>query len=79
MTFEKKFNKQSRLIQLILLLIPVVNWVVEFLVRGSRYLRTRKSKDLLVLILAIIPFTGMILGWLDLICVILYNRLSFAH
>ena len=27
------FNKQSRLVQIILLLIPIVNWVVEILVR----------------------------------------------
>ena len=30
---EKWFEKQSRLVQIILLLIPVVNWVVEILVR----------------------------------------------
>ncbi len=27
------FNKQSRIVQLILLLIPVVNWIVELVVR----------------------------------------------
>lgn len=79
MTFEKQFNKQTRLIQLILLLIPFVNWVVEFLVRGSRFLRTRKTRDLIVLILAIIPVTGVVLGWLDLLCVLISNRLSFTH
>ena len=30
---EKWFEKQSRLVQLSLLLIPGVNWVVEVLVR----------------------------------------------
>lgn len=27
------FNKQSRLVQILLLLIPGVNWVVEILIR----------------------------------------------
>ena len=36
---EKWFEKQSRIVQLILLLIPGVNWVVEVLVRWSHALR----------------------------------------
>ena len=36
---EKWFEKQSRLVQIILLLIPGVNWVVEVLVRWSHALR----------------------------------------
>ena len=47
----KWFNKQSRLIQILLLLIPVVNWVVEVLVRWSAFL---KSKSIITLIFAII-------------------------
>lgn len=31
------FNKQSRIVQLILLLIPVVNWIVELVVRWSTW------------------------------------------
>lgn len=30
---EKWFERQSRLVQILLLLIPVVNWFVEVLVR----------------------------------------------
>ena len=78
MTFDKWFNKQNRLVQLILLLIPGVNWIVELLVRCSRFLRTKDGKDLVVLILSIIPVTGAILGWLDFFCVLLFNHLAFA-
>ena len=78
MKFDKWFNKQSRLVQLILLIIPGVNWIIELLVRASRFLRTKDGKDLIVLILSIIPVTGVILGYIDLICVLLYNRLSFT-
>ena len=36
---EKWFERQSRLVQILLLLIPVVNWFVEVLVRWSHALR----------------------------------------
>lgn len=39
------FNKQSRLVQILLLLIPGVNWVVEILIRWSAFLHTEKSAD----------------------------------
>ena len=77
MNFDKAFNKQSRLVQLVLLLIPGLNWITELLVRLSKFLRTRKGEDLLIMILGFLP-TGIILGWLDFACVLLYNRLSFT-
>ena len=78
MKFDKWFNKQSRLIQLILLLIPGVNWITELLVRASRFLRTKDGMDLLILVLSIIPVTGVVLGFLDFFCVLLYKHLAFA-
>ena len=78
MKFDKLFNKQSRLVQLLLFLIPGVNWITELLVRLSRCLRTKKSKDVLVLVLAFIPVTGVVLGFLDFFCVLLYKHLAFA-
>ena len=78
MKFDKWFNKQSRLIQLVLLLIPGVNWITELLVRVSRFLRTKDGMDVVVLILSVIPVTGLVLGYLDFFCVLLYNHLAFA-
>ncbi len=75
MKFDKWFHKQSRLVQFILLLIPGVNWIMELLVRLSVYLRTKDTVDLVVAILAIIPFTGVIIGYVDLVWVLLFNRL----
>lgn len=72
MAFDKWFNKQSRLIQIILLLIPVVSWVVEILVRLSSVLRKAELKSIIGLIFGvIIP----VFGWLDLIWVLLFKRL----
>ena len=50
----KWFNKQSRLVQLILLLIPVVGWITEVVVRVSALLEKPDARNVLGLILAII-------------------------
>lgn len=71
------FNKQSRLVQILLLLIPFVNWLTELIVRWDSFL---KKGGLLRLVLAIVVTfgVGFILGWVDLIWVILYNHLILA-
>lgn len=76
MKFDKWFNKQSRLVQLILLLIPVVSWVVELLVRWSVAM---KKKDLFHILIAVV-FTvfGAFLGLLDFVWVLLFKHLLFA-
>lgn len=41
MTFDKWFNSQSRLLKVLLLILPVVGWIVECLIRLSVMLRTK--------------------------------------
>jgi hypothetical protein len=77
MEFDKLFNKQSRLVQILLLLIPVVNWFTEILVRLSVFLRKKDIVSLLLFIL-VIPGVGIILGWVDLIWTLLYGHLILA-
>ena len=43
----KWFNSQSRLIQLILLLIPFVNWVTEIIVRVTACLENKSTNSLI--------------------------------
>ncbi len=70
---EKWFEKQSRLVQIILLLIPVVNWVVEVGVRWSHAL---KKKSLLKYVIAIVvTFLGIVVGWLDVIWCLLFKHM----
>ena len=70
------FNKQSRLVQIILLLIPVVNWIVEVCVRWSAFL---KNKSIITLITAIVvTFLGVFVGWLDAIWCLLFKHMIFA-
>ncbi|MDE6550021.1 MAG: hypothetical protein K2M44_00765 [Clostridia bacterium] len=70
------FNKQSRLIQIILLIIPFVNWIVEVCVRWSAFLKT---KNIITLITAIVvTFGGLFIGWLDAVWCLLFKHMIFA-
>lgn len=68
------FNKQSRLVQLILLLIPGVNWVVEIFVRWTTYAKKGGLLRLLICILVTIP-SGIVFGWIDLVWTLLFKKL----
>jgi uncharacterized membrane protein len=69
------FNKQSRLIQILLLLIPVVSWITEIFVRVTAVLEKPTLGNILGVIFGlIIP----VFGWLDLVWVLLFNHLILA-
>ncbi len=67
------FNKQSRIVQLILLLIPVVNWVVEIFVRVTAIIEKPTLRNLIGLLLGVI--LGFAFGWVDFIWVLIFNHL----
>ena len=67
------FNRQSRLIQIILLLIPGVNWIVEIFVRWSTFLKRGGLIRLVVSI--VVTIFGLVFGWIDLIWVLLFKKL----
>lgn len=71
---DKWFHKQNKLLQVLLLLIPVVNWFVEIVVRWSTWLRKGGILRLVICIIVTIP-TGVIIGWLDAIWVLITNKL----
>ena len=73
---EKWFEKQSRLVQLILLLIPGVNWVVEVLVRWSHALR--KGSLFKYIIAIVVTVFGAFVGLLDLVWCLLFKHLIFC-
>ena len=72
----KKFQKLSLLVKIILLLIPVVNWITEIVVRVSALLEKPDLMNIVGFIIAI-PF-GIIVGWVDIVCVILTGHLFLA-
>ena len=72
----KWFNSQSRLVQIILLLIPVVNWIVEIGVRWSHFF---EKKGVVSLILAlVVTIIGVVWGWVDLVWCLFFNHLIGA-
>lgn len=78
MTFDKWFNKQNRLLQVILLIIPFVGWIVELLIRLSVMLRTMSVLHVVVFILFLVVGWGWILCLIDLIYLIIKGHLIFA-
>lgn len=74
MSINSGFKSLPRLVQIILLLIPGVNWLTEILVRGSAALHGKAFKQIIVLIFAILP-TGVLLGWIDLFSCLLCKKL----
>ena len=79
MTFDKWFNSQSLLLKAILLLIPVVNWVVELLIRLSVMLRTKSVLHIVVFIVFLCVGWGWFLGVIDFIYMLLTGHLIFAE
>lgn len=75
MSALSSFNKLPRLVQILLLLIPGVNWITEVIVRISAAMHGKAGKQILVLILAIIPPTGILLGYADLFSCLFRRKL----
>ena len=67
------FNKQSKVVQVILLLIPFVNWVIEVIVRWSTF--SKKGGLVRLIVCLVVTIGGAVVGWLDAIWVLLFNRL----
>ncbi len=79
MNFDAWFNKQSRLLQVILLILPVVGWICECLVRLSVMLRTKSVLHIVVFLVFLLIGWGWFLGVIDLIYLVLTGHLFLAE
>ena len=77
MTFDKWFEKQDRIVKIILLIIPFVGWLVEILVRISAVLRKSSTTNLLGLVLFIVLGGIWVLNLIDLIYFIVTDKFLF--
>ena len=77
--FDKWFNKQSTLIKAILLLLPLVGWVCECLVRLSVALRTKSGVHVAVFVLFLVVGWGWFLGLIDFIYLLVKGNLILAE
>ena len=75
MQFDKWFNKQSVLLKVILLIIPVVGWIVECLIRLSVMLRTKSVLHIVVFFVFLFVGWGWVLNVIDLIYMVLTGYL----
>lgn len=79
MKFDKWFYKQTKLVQVILLLIPFVGWIVELLVRLSVMLRTKQPVHIVVFVLFVAVGWGWFLNLIDLIVLIVTGKLILTE
>lgn len=73
-TADKWFREQSKLIKIILLIIPFVNYIIEICVRACALMRKNSSVNIAGVILFVIPW-GLFTSYLDLIWVIIFDDL----
>lgn len=71
---DKAFHKLSKLLQIILLLIPFVNYITEIVVRWSAFARKGGILRLVICVIVTLP-SGIVIGWLDALWVLFTNRL----
>lgn len=71
----KWFKQQSRLVQILLLLIPGLNWFTEVVVRWTAWLDNNKPERLIMALL--VTFTGLAFGWVDLVWNLLFDKFIF--
>ena len=69
------FNRQSRIVQILLLLIPGVNWIVEIVVRWGTFIKQGGTVRLLICLL--VTIFGIVVGWLDAIWCLFTKHLLF--
>ena len=70
---DKWFHSQNKLIQVLLLIIPFVNWIVEIVVRWSAALR--QGSVVKIVIALVVTILGVVIGWLDAIWTLIFNKL----
>lgn len=79
MNFDTWFNKQSTLIKVILLIIPVVGWICELLIRLSVMMKKTDLAHILVFVLFLFVGWGVILEIVDIVWLVLNGHLILGE
>ena len=79
MNVDKWFNSQSRLVQVIIFILPIVGWVVEILVRLSALLRKQSTTNILGFVLYLVVGGFWIPVLIDLVYLILKGKLILTE
>ena len=78
MSFDKWFDSQDRLLKVILLILPLIGWIVELLVRLSVMLRKKDVVSIVVFVLFLVVGWSWIICVIDLIYLVLKGHLILA-
>ena len=76
MKLYKEFNKLPRLVQILLLIIPFVNWLTEVVVRWSYVLNKKSTINLIVAVL--VTVFGVFWGFVDVLWCLFFKHLTFV-
>ena len=79
MNFDKLFNQKSTLVKAILLLLPVVGWVCECLIRLSVMLRTKEPVHIGVFFAFLLIGWSWFLGAIDFVYMLVKGHLFLAE
>ena len=72
----KKFQELPLIVKIILLLIPGVNWVTEIVVRVCALIEKPNTYNIVGAIISLV--FGIIVGWVDVVWLILTGHLCLA-
>lgn len=73
---ERWFERLPRLLQVIILLIPGLNWVIEVLVRWDH--AVKKGSFFKYIIAIIVTIFGLVFGWVDVVWCLLFKHMIFC-
>jgi len=73
--FDTWLKQQSKLAQVLLLVIPVVGWIIELLVRISIMARKQDAVSVIVFIVFLVVGWAWILCIIDAVCLALNDKL----
>ena len=74
------FNKQNNIVRGILLLIPLLGWILEMVIRWTYYANNKdNSTNLLFAILYTIPPTGYVLAIVDAVFLFIGKNMLFME
>ena len=75
MNFDTWFHKQNKIIQIVLLILPLIGWIVDLLVRWSAFLKKNTTVNLVMALLITLFGEFWILTILDAVFIALNNKL----
>ena len=76
MNFDTWFHKQNKIIQIVLLILPLIGWIVDLLVRWSAFIKKNTTVNLIMALVITIFGEFWILTILDAVFIALNNKLS---